>query len=262
MNGFTSALWAEMLKMRRSKVPLFTALGFSMAPLAGGLFMIILKDPEAAKSMGLISAKAQLLVGVAEWPTFFNILAQAVAVGGAILFAIVTAWVFGREFSDRTAKELMALPTSRETIIGAKFIVTALWTFTLSLFIFGFGLVVGNLVVIPGWSTELLQTAFMDILGSAALTIMLLPFVALAASMGRGYLPAFGWTIFTVALAQIAVITGWGDWFPWAVPALFSGAAGPRAEQLELHSYVIILFASMVGLAATFYWWRNADQTK
>ena len=262
MNGFTSALWAEMLKMRRSKVPLFTALGFSMAPLAGGLFMIILKDPEAAKSMGLISAKAQLLVGVADWPTFFNILAQAVAVGGAILFAIVTAWVFGREFSDHTAKELLALPTSRETIIGAKFIVTALWTFILSLFIFGFGLVVGNLVVIPGWSTELLQTAFMDILGSAALTIILLPFVALAASMGRGYLPAFGWTIFTVAIAQIAIITGWGDWFPWAVPALFSGAAGPRAEQLELHSYIIILFASMVGLAATFYWWRNADQTK
>ncbi len=262
MTNFTSALWTETLKMRRSKVPLFTAIGFSVVPLVGGLFMIILKDPKVAKSMGLISAKAQLMVGVADWPAFFNIIAQAVAVGGAILFAIVTAWVFGREFSDRTTKELLALPTSRETIIGAKFIVIAAWTFALSLFVFGFGLVIGYLVVIPGWSTELLQRAFVDILGSAMLTIALLPFVALVASMGRGYLPAFGWTIFTVALAQIAAITGWGDWFPWSIPALFSGAVGPRAEQLGTHSYVIAILASIVGLAATFYWWRNADQTK
>ena len=262
MKNLSSALWVEFLKGRRSKVPFFTALGFSIVPLIGGLFMIILKDPEAAKSMGLISAKAQLTVGVADWTAFFNLIAQAVAVGGAILFAIVTAWIFGREFSDRTAKELLALPTSRATIIGAKFIVIAAWTFTLSLFVFGFGLVVGKLVVIPGWSTELMQTAFVDILGSAVLTIILLPFVALVASMGRGYLPAFGWTILTVAMAQIAAVTGWGDWFPWSIPALFSGAVGPRVTQLGLHSYVIILLASMIGLAATFYWWRNADQTK
>jgi len=262
MKNLSSALWVEFLKGRRSKVPFFTALGFSIVPLIGGLFMIILKDPEAAKSMGLISAKAQLTVGVADWTAFFNLIAQAVAVGGAILFAIVTAWIFGREFSDHTAKELLALPTPRATIIGAKFIVIAAWTFTLSLFVFGFGLVVGKLVVIPGWSTELMQTAFVDILGSAVLTIILLPFVALVASMGRGYLPAFGWTILTVAMAQIAAVTGWGDWFPWSIPALFSGAVGPRVTQLGLHSYVIILLASMIGLAATFYWWRNADQTK
>ena len=262
MNRFLSALWTETLKVRRSKVPLFTAIGFSIVPLIGGLFMIILKDPEAAKSMGLISAKAQLTVGVADWSAFFGLIAQAVAVGGAILFAIVTAWIFGREFSDHTAKELLALPTSRETIIGAKFIVIAVWTFALSLFVFGFGLVVGYLVVIPGWSTELFQEAFVTILGTAILTIALLPFVALVASMGRGYLPAFGWTILTVAMAQIAVITGWGDFFPWSVPALFSGAVGPRAEQLGFYSYVIVVLASAIGLAATFYWWRNADQTR
>jgi ABC-2 type transport system permease protein len=262
MNLFLSSLWAEALKVRRSKVPLFTALGFSMAPLMGGLFMIILKDPEAARSMGLISSKAQLTVGVADWPTFFSILAQAVAIGGGILFAIVTIWIFGREFSDRTVKELLALPTPRESIVAAKFIVITAWTFALTLLILGIGLVVGNLVVIPGWSEELLRSAFADILGSATLTIALLPFVALLASVGRGYMPPFGWTIFTIVLAQIAAITGWGDWFPWSVPALFSGAAGPRVELLGMHSYIIVFIASLIGLAATFYWWRNADQTK
>lgn len=248
--------------MRRSKVPLFTAIGFSIAPMMGGLFMVILKDPEAARSMGLITAKAQLVAGVADWPTFFGILAQAVAVGGAILFAIVTAWVFGREFSDRTAKELLALPTSREAIVAAKFVVIVVWTFALTVLIFLIGLVVGNLVVIPGWSEELLLSAGVDVLGAAALTITLLPFVALLAGIGRGDLLPLGWTILTVVLAQIAAITGWGDWFPWSVPALFSGAAGPRAELMGMYSYIIVILASLVGLSATFYWWRNADQTR
>jgi len=262
MNGFLPSLWAETLKMRRSKVPLFTALGFSFVPLVGGLFMIILKDPQAARSMGLISAKAQLVAGVADWSTFFGILAQAVAVGGGILFAVITAWVFGREFSDRTAKELLALPTSREAIVAAKFLVIVAWTLFLTVWILLIGLVVGKLVVIPGWSEELLRNASADILGTAVLVIALLPFVALLASIGRGFMPPFGWTILTVALAQIAAITGWGDWFPWSVPALFTGVAGPRSQLMGTHSYVIVFLASAIGLAATFHWWRNADQTR
>ncbi|HLA08070.1 MAG TPA: ABC transporter permease [Anaerolineales bacterium] len=262
MNHFLSALSTEILKVRRSRVPLFTALGFSIAPMVGGLFMIILKDPEAARSMGLISTKAQIAAGTAEWATLFNMLAQAVAVGGAIVFSIFTAWVFGREFSDRTAKELLALPTSREAIVGAKFLVVALWSFFLTLLCYCLGILVGNLVVIPGWSGELFRSATLNIFGAGVLTILLLPFVALVASAGRGYLPSFGWMVFTVVLAQIAVITGWGDWFPWAVPPLFSGAAGPRSEFLGLHSYVIVVFAALTGLAGTFYWWRHADQTR
>ncbi len=262
MTGLFSAIWAETLKARRSKVPLFTALGFSLAPLMDGLFMIILKDPEAAKSMGLISAKAQLLVGTADWQTFFNVLAQAVAVGGMIVFSIITAWVFGREFTDRTAKELLAVPTPREAIIAAKFIVTALWTFAMIVLVFAIGLVVGNLISIPGWSVELLGIAFGDVMLSGALTIAMLPFIALVASFGRGEMAAIGFTVLIVAASQIAIITGWGDWFPWSVAGLYSGAAGPREELLGTHSYIIVFIASIIGLVATFFWWRNADQTR
>jgi len=262
MNTFLSALWAEALKARRSRVPLLTAIGFSLAPLVGGLFMIILKDPEAAREIGLIGTKAQLTVGVAEWSTMFNLLSQATAIGGAIGFAIIAAWVFGREFSDRTAKDLLALPTSRETIVAAKLIVIVIWSFALTLLNYGLGLIVGKLVVIPGWSLELLQSATVDIFGAAVLTIALLPYVALIASAGRGYMPPFGWAIFTVFLSQIAIAAGWGDYFPWAIAGLFSGAAGPRSELLGFHSYVVIALTSIVGLIGVFGWWRSADQAQ
>lgn len=262
MHGFTAALWAETLKARRSKVPLLTAIGFALAPLVGGLFMIILKDPAQARAMGLLGAKAQLMAGVADWPTYFDILAQAVAVAGALLFAIVTIWVFGREFVDHTAKELLALPTARSAIVAAKFVVIGVWGLVLTLLIFGLGLLVATAVDIPGWSLQLVQQALVAVLGAAALTLALMPAVALMASLGRGYLPPFGWTILTLFLANIIVYTGWGDWFPWAVPALFTGAAGPRADQLGLHSYLLVGATLAVGLASVFLWWQRADQTR
>lgn len=262
MKTFFAALWAEALKARRSQVPLLTTIGFSLVPLVGGLFMIILKDPAEAHRMGLLGAKAQIAVGVADWPAFFGILAQAVAVGGAILFAIITIWVFGREFSDHTVKELLALPTARETIVAAKFLLISVWGGALTLLVFALGLVVGTLVDIPGWSWGLLQSAFGDVVGVGILTLALMPFVALLASVGRGYLPPFGWTIFTLFLANIIIYTGWGDWFPWAVPALYSGAAGPRAELLGLHSYLLLTVTLLTGLGSTLLWWRWADQTR
>lgn len=262
MNGFSAALWAELLKVRRSKVPWLTAIGFSLAPLVGGFFMIILKDPARAREMGLLGAKAQMITGVADWPAYFDILAQAVAVGGAVLFAVLTIWIFGREFADHTAKELMALPTTRSALVAAKFVVIALLGLGLTVYIYGLGVLVATLVDIPGWSPQLMTDAFVSVLGTATLTLALIPFVALLASSGRGYLPPFGWTMFTLFLANIVAYTGWGDWFPWTVPALFSGAAGPRAEQLGPHSYLLVAVALLIGAASTFLWWQRADQTR
>jgi ABC-2 type transport system permease protein len=149
MTLFLAGLWAEALKVRRSNVPWLTALVFSLAPLVGGLFMLILKNPQRARAMGLISANAQLTAGVADCPIFLSLLAQATAVGGALLFALVTAWVFGREFSDHTAKELLAVPTSRAAIVGSKFVVIMLWAAGLTGLVLGLGLVVGAAIGLP-----------------------------------------------------------------------------------------------------------------
>lgn len=261
MNGFFSSLWAETLKARRSKVPLLASIGFTLAPLMDGVFMFIMKDPERAREMGLLSVKAQLTISSADWITFFSVLTQAIAVGGIIVFSIVTAWMFGREFSDRTAKDLLALPTSRETIITAKLIVLSGWAFLTCLWIYLVGLVTGSLVDIPGWTNGLALQALRDVFVTAGMVLLLMAPVAFIASKGRGYLPPLGWTVLAIFFSQIIAATGWGDWFPWSVPALYGGIVGPRAEQLGLHSYLLVILAGLAGLAATFWWWRNADQT-
>lgn len=262
MNLFQAALWTELLKARRSKVPLLAAIGITLAPVMDGLFMFIMKDPERAREMGLLSVKAQMAMSTADWTTFFSVLSQAIAIGGVIVFSIVTAWIFGREFSDHTAKDLLALPTSRENIVLAKLVVIAGWVLAVTVWIFVVGLLIASLVEIPGWTTHLAWKSFADVLLAAAMTLVLMTPVAFIASMGRGYLPPLGFAVLTIFLAQIIAATGWGDWFPWAVPALFSGAAGPRDELLGAHSYMLVILVGIAGIAATFHWWRTADQTR
>ena len=150
MNNIAQAIWVELLKARRSRMPLLTALGFSLFPLALGFFMLVLKDPELARRYWLISAKAQIMTGrVADWPAYLRLLALASAMGGFLLFGLIGSGVFGREYSDRTVKDLLALPTSRSVIVLAKFVVLASWLSALTALNCLVGLGVGAAVALP-----------------------------------------------------------------------------------------------------------------
>jgi ABC-2 type transport system permease protein len=261
MSGFIAAVRTELLKARRSRVPWGVAIGFSLAPLVMGLFMVILKDPERARSLGLLGAKAQLTAGTADWPTYLDLLGQAVAVGGAILFAFLTAWVFGREFADRTVRGLLASPTSRRTIVLAKATIVATWGLVTTAWVLALGLVIGGLVDIPGWSQADGMATVGAIALAAILTIALQSWAAFLASVGRGYIAPLAWTVAMVALSQILTVLGWGAWFPWAVPALLAGAGGTAVEPVTTPGVIVLLIVAIAGLVATIVWWDRADQT-
>lgn len=261
MSPFRAALTTEFLKARHSRVPWGIAAGFSIAPLVGGLFMIILKDPEAARSLGFLGAKAQLTAGTADWPTFLNWLGQAVAVGGAILFAFLTAWVFGREFADRTVRGLLASRTSRRTIVVAKYTVIATWGLAVSAWVIALGLGIGALVGLPGWSTDDAVHAIEGIGLGAALTIGLQAATAFFAGVGRGYIAPLAWAIVTIVASQILAVLGWGAWFPWSVPALLAGAGGTAVDPVTVGGVTMVVLAVVAGMGATIAWWEHADQT-
>lgn len=257
MKNTMQATWVELFKARRSKMPLLTGLGFLMIPFVGGFFMIVLKDPELAKQAGLISAKAQMLAGVADWPTYLSLLAQATAVGGLILFSLIGSWVFGREFSDRTVKDLLALPTPRTAIVAAKFFVIAIWSVALVAIIYLVGLGVGVAVDLPPVAAGVIGQDSAKIVITAALTIVSITPIIFFASAGHGYLPPMGVAILAIFLSQIIAVAGWGEYFPWSIPALYS-----QGDDLGMISFVIVAVTGIVGVVATFAWWQRADQTQ
>jgi ABC-2 type transport system permease protein len=262
MTNLRQALWVELRKARRARMPLITALAFALAPLAGGFFMVVMKDPALARRLGMISAKAQFIAGGADWPTYFSLLAQAAAIGGFVLFSLIAAWVFGREYSDHTLKDLLALPTPRRSIVLAKFIVIALWALLLALEIYLLGLIVGTLVALPPVPPAVVMQGSRMLAETAGLTILLVTPIAFFAGVGRGYLAPMGGTILLIIAAQLVAAAGWGEYFPWAIPALHAGMAGPEAGQMGWVSYGLVLVTSLLGVLATLLWWEWADQTQ
>jgi ABC-2 type transport system permease protein len=58
----------------------------------------------------------------------------------------------------------------------------------------------------------------------------------------------------------VVIVAGWGAYFPWAVPVLYSDAA--KAATLEPASYWVVVATGLVGIAGTYAWWQTADQNR
>jgi ABC-2 type transport system permease protein len=215
-----------------------------------------LKDPEMARRVGLISTKAQLTMGAADWQTYLRFLTMAVGAGGIILFGLIASWVFGREYSDRTVKDLLALPTSRSTIVLSKLVVIAVWSAALTAITCLVTLFIGTALGLPQVSPQVFWQSGITVTVAACLTIALATPIAFSASAWHGYLPPIGVMILAMGLAQLINAAGWGEYFPWSVPALYV-----QGEHLGIVSYVIVILTSIVGLVGTLLWWERADQT-
>ncbi|MCC6283283.1 MAG: ABC transporter permease [Saprospiraceae bacterium] len=260
MNG--QALKAEWIKMKRARIRWVTFVAFSLAPVLGGVFILIIRDPVALSKSGAFSTKAQVMNFSADWNSYLMLLKQAVGVGGILVFGFVASWIFGREYSDGTAKDLLSLPTSRARILNAKFVVYAVWCAALAVSNLLTGFLIGSILQLPAPETSVVLGHLNDYCLTTLLTVLLGTPIAFFALWGKGYLAPLAFVSLTLVFAQVIAATGYGSYFPWSVPGLFSGAAGSYKEQLDIVSYSILVGTSIAGYTATVMFWRYADQNK
>ena len=253
MSHYRAALAGELLKARRSRMPLLTLGVASAAGGVAGLFMFILADPARAQQMGLLNQKAHLSGLTADWPGLLSFLAQIVAVGYVMLFSFIGTWVFGR-VADGTVRYLLALPVPRSSRLGQ---------------VHGGGRVVrrdhrvagrsgaGARVALglPGASVDVVGQGLSSTGVAAALMLLVTAPVALIASAGRGYLPPLACAVGAVIVGQVAAALGWGSVVPSSVPAVAVGLA-PGSE-LGIAGIVIVLCTGLVGVIGTVAWWRS-----
>ncbi len=148
------------------------------------------------------------------------------------------------------------------TLILAKFIVVLLWSVCLTILIYLVALLAGASLGLAQATPDVIMQGSVAIGVTAALVIAVMTPVALLAGIGRGYLLPIGITIVFVLFANVLAVAGWGEYFPWAVPALYAGAGDAPAATLPLISYWIVLFTALAGLAGTYVWWQFADQSR
>jgi ABC-2 type transport system permease protein len=257
MKTLSNMIWVELRKVLRSRVPYFTALGFLMMPLIGALLIFIFKNPQLARQIGLFGVKASLVLVTADWTGYLTLMVEFTALGGFFFFCLAISWTFGREFTDGTLKDLLAVPVPRFNIILAKFIVSALWCTGLIVETTIVGLILGAVIQLPGGSLAVILhgTGLLAVTAVMSITLIL-PF-GFFASVGRGYLLPIGIAILTLILGNLSITLGWGEYFPWAVPALVLQEA-----PITLFSYGLVVLTGLAGVGGTYLWWKYADQNR
>ena len=259
---FSQVLVTEILKLRRSKVTWLTLAALSVMPLAIALMMWIVREPGRAAKLGLLGTKANLSGLTATWPSYFSMLTIGVGVGGMLLLSFIVAYVFGREYTEGTAKNLLALPVGRHWFALAKLVVAAVWWAVLVLAVLTEALVLGAALRLPDFSAALVMRGAGDVLLAAAIAFLLVPVVAWIATLGRGYLPPLGFALAMLALGDVFSHTGWGAWFPWSIVPLFIGAVGQRVTTIAPGSVVVVAVTFLAGTAATMAQLRWADDAQ
>ncbi len=81
-------------------------------------------------------------------------------------------------------------------------------------------------------------------------------------AVGRGYLLPMGMAVLLILLGNVIAVVGWGNYFPWSIPALFARTGGNQTADLELVSYAIVFLTGLAGIAATYLYWHFADQSR
>jgi len=259
MKNLLDMQWIELRKALRSRMLFFTILVSLFLPLAIAFMIFLARNPDLSRKLGLISAKANLMAySATNWQTFLGLLAEIIAAAGFFFFCLIISWVFGREFTDGTLKDMLAVPVQRSSILLAKFIITAIWSAVLTLIIFIVGLAMGAIIRLPqGSASVFMQGGALVAITAALVIVVVLPF-AFFASIGRGYLLPIGIAIMVLIMANLVVITGWGAYFPWAVPGLYAQGKG----YLTPASYWIALLTGLAGMLVTYLWWKFADQSR
>jgi ABC-2 type transport system permease protein len=261
MKTIYAALWGEGLKIRKTKVFWITLAFFAFIPSMMSLIFIIQKYPDLISKLGIIGTKASLMqFGEPNWNNYFALLHQAIAAIGLVGFGFVTSWIFGSEYTDKTLKDILALPTPRYSIIIAKILTAVVWSALLSIIFLFTALMLGFIIGITGGGLDIIIENIIKFFSVAGLSILLITPVAFFAAYSKGYFLPLGFIILTLIMANFIGVVGLGPYFPWAIPGIHSIPAGPEAVALKLNSYLILIITSIAGLIGTLAFFHYADQ--
>jgi len=243
-----AAIWAEAVKLAGSTVGRVgsIAIVIGISVLSGSMLLAVHSDdPQLLAKLGPVAS--------GDWTGFLLGAAQITGAGGLGGFAVVLAWMFGREFGDGTITGLFALPVQRSTIALAKLVVYGTWTVAMSVLLGLALMLVGTIAGLGGvsednWATLARQVALGVM--SAAITLP----VALAATLSRSVLGGVSVAIGLVVVAQVSVIAGLGGWMPLAAPALWAVSNGTEVSPIQL--LLVLPFGGASALATSLAWQR------
>lgn len=256
------AITAEFLKLKGSKVPLWTALAvvaYAFVAIAGA---VAIKQGTLVDSLRDVGGAWALALerGYYE-PTWANVLRQNVQglAGnlGLLLFGFVAAYVFGRERKEGTDATLLTAPVQRRSFAVAKLVVVAVWVLALTLLSFVLQTAGFAAIGFEGMSWGPVFESLWQCVAAAALLYTVLPFVGFVALLGKpGYLRPMLFTVVLMASGNSVAMTEYPHLYPPTMPLLFAGASWLPVVEGELTATSWVIAAAFLAVGVALVVWK------
>jgi ABC-type transport system involved in multi-copper enzyme maturation, permease component len=248
---FARVISTECTKLRRAGVPLVTLAVMLLAPWGIAMFMWIVRDPQRAAALGLLGSKASLVGLEATWPSYVHYLSAVCGATGMVLLAFIVAYLFGREYSEETAKVMLTLPLARHWFAFGKLAVAGVWWLVLTLLSLAEGFILGFLLGLPDFSPQIAAQGVGRTLVLAAACFLLCPTAAWLTVASHNVLAPVGFAVGMLLLGDLLSHTGWAIWFPWSIVPAMTGLTGGSGDALTGLSGTILVATFGLGTAAT-----------
>ncbi|MBQ6813862.1 MAG: ABC transporter permease [Methanobrevibacter sp.] len=231
----------EFLKLKRSRIFL---LSLAMAVLPALLMYIATFAFGEAQSFDALFTNVNMYMSI-----LFAVL----------IFAIIMAYLFGREYNEHTLKAILTVPISRGRFLISKYMMFLIWILiltvvtSLSTVLFGFA------AGLTGFTLKLFIDSFAQLLLSNVLLFLTFsPFVFISLFVTNMVPAMIGGASLT--LVNLLVYgQDWAPFVPWVCPYLI--ASGEIAEyNLSLMiPYVLILATFLIGIAVSYLYFTKKD---
>ncbi|PEU19696.1 bacitracin ABC transporter permease [Bacillus wiedmannii] len=239
-------LYTELLKLKRSYMLLISIMGAAVAPclvVVASYISIKTKSPTPTIVFEQLFNEANL---------------YTIVVIGVPLFGVITAYLFNREYTEDTLKNLLTIPVSRINFLISKLIILFLWIMFLILVAWGLTVIFGLLGQFEGLNSLLLiESLRRFLIGGVFLFMLSTPLIFITMVL-KNYVPAIVFTLVIVLLNLMTTNSEHRGLFPWQ-------AAGDISRNTLLttyppeYSYIIIFATSFIGLIAVITYFKKVD---
>ena len=175
---------------------------------------------------------------------------------GFPLYGVVIAYLFTREYTEDTLKNLLTIPVSRISFIISKFILLFLWIMMLTLVAWALTLLLGLIGSFPGFSITLLLGSLIKFLICGGLLFLLSSPIVLLTLVMKTYVPPIILTIIITMTNLMIVNSKHKDLFPWtATLDIANNELQPNYP--PEYSYIIIAVTAIFGFITTLFYFKR-----
>jgi bacitracin transport system permease protein len=236
----------EFLKLKRSKMFLICLLGSLTAPIMVfiGLLKSHLENPLEIITYGDLLDQTNMYV---------------VLLFGLVVYVVIAAYLFSREYTEHTLKSVITTPVSRAKYITGKYIMFFIWIMFLTLVAWLGTFFFGALGGASDFSWAIVSQSFSHFYAAAILLYLTLtPFVFITLWM-KSLVPAIV-VAAAISMGNVALFNdSLAALFPWTSAFLLG------TDQLGTYGYtptiplVIVVVTFLAGLVASFLYFKRED---